>query len=234
MLEVDHISVYYGDIQVIYDLSLAVGDREIVTLIGGNGAGKTTTVNTISGLLRPRSGDIRYCGTSILRIPPHQLVEMGLVQVPEGRMLFPRLTARQNLKMGCYSRGTRKELDRRMEWVFELFPQLRERQSQQVSTMSGGEQQMLAIARGLMSSPKLLILDEPSTGLAPVLVGEMFRVVKEINRNDVSILLIEQNAVQALQGSDRGYVLEHGHLAYEGSAESLLNNDMVRSAYLGI
>ncbi|MFQ5897226.1 MAG: ABC transporter ATP-binding protein [Candidatus Methylomirabilia bacterium] len=234
MLEVERISVFYGDIQVIFDLSLAVGAREIVTLIGANGAGKTTTVNTISGILRPSSGDIRYRGVSILRVPPHQLVEMGLVQVPEGRMLFPRLTVRQNLKIGSYAKAARRELDKRMEWVFELFPPLRERQSQQVSTMSGGEQQMLAIARGLMSSPKLLILDEPSTGLAPVLVGEMFRVVREINRNNVSILLIEQNAMQALQRSHRGYVLEHGHLAYEGSAESLLNNDMVRSAYLGI
>ena len=234
MLEVDNISVYYGDVQVIFDLSLNVGKGEIVTLIGSNGAGKTTTVNAISGVLRPKSGDIRYNGASILRIPTHQLVEMGLVQVPAERMLYPRLTVRENLKMGAYSKSSRAEQGQRMGWVFELFPRLKERQSQRVSTMSGGEQQMLAIGRGLMSAPKLLILDEPSMGLAPLLVADLFSVIQKINRNQVSILLIEQNAIQALQCSHRGYVLEHGHLAFHGDAHNLLNNENIKSAYLGI
>ena len=234
MLEVDNISVYYGDVQVIFDLSLDVGKGEIVTLIGSNGAGKTTTVNAISGVLRPKSGDIRYNGASILRTSAHQLVEMGLVQVPAERMLYPRLTTRENLKMGAYSKSSRTGQVQRMGWVFELFPRLKERQSQQVSTMSGGEQQMLAIGRGLMSQPKLLILDEPSMGLAPLLVADLFSVIQEINRNQVSILLIEQNAVEALQCSHRGYVLEHGQLAFHGDAHDLLNNENIKSAYLGI
>ena len=234
MLEVDDISVYYDDIQVIFGLSLKVAQGEIVTLIGSNGAGKTTTVNAISGVLRPKSGDIRYNGSSILRTPAHQLVERGLVQVPAERLLYPRLTVRENLKMGAFSKSSRIEQGKRMGWVFELFPQLRERQSQLVSTMSGGEQQMLAIGRGLMSAPKLLILDEPSMGLAPLLVADMFKVIQEINRNLVSILLIEQNAIQALQCSNRGYVLEHGHRALHGVARDLLSNENVKSAYLGI
>ncbi|MFB3062468.1 MAG: ABC transporter ATP-binding protein [Candidatus Binatia bacterium] len=234
MLEVENISVYYDDIQVIFDLSLNVGKGEIVTLIGSNGAGKTTTVNAISGVMRPKSGDIRYNGASILRIPTHQLVEMGLVQVPAERLLYPRLTVRENLKMGAYSKSSRTGQVQRMGWVFELFPRLKERQSQKVGTMSGGEQQMLAIGRGLMSAPKLLILDEPSMGLAPLLVADLFSVIQEINRNQVSILLIEQNAVQALQCSHRGYVLEHGQLAFHGDAHDLLKNENIKSAYLGI
>jgi len=234
LLEVENISVYYDDIQVIFDLSLNVGKGEIVTLIGSNGAGKTTTVNAISGVMRPKSGDIRYNGASILRIPTHQLVEMGLVQVPAERMLYPRLTVWENLKMGAYSKSSRTGQVQRMGWVFELFPRLKERQSQKVGTMSGGEQQMLAIGRGLMSAPKLLILDEPSMGLAPLLVADLFSVIQEINRNQVSILLIEQNAVQALQCSHRGYVLEHGQLAFHGDAHDLLKNENIKSAYLGI
>ena len=205
-----------------------------MTLIGSNGAGKTTTVNAVSGIVRPASGDIRFQGASIVRTPPHRLVEMGLVQVPEGRLLFPTLTVRENLKLGAYSRHSRKTHESKLNWVFDLFPRLRERASQAARTMSGGEQQMLAIGRGLMSSPKLLILDEPSIGLAPLLVEEMFRVIHEISANGVSILLIEQNAIQALQASNRGYVLEHGHLAHEGAAAELLENDEIRTAYLGI
>ena len=234
LLAVDRISVFYGDIQVLFDFSLDVGEGEIVTLIGSNGAGKTTTVNTISGILRPRSGDIRFNGSSIVHTPPHQLVAMGVIQVPEGRMLFPKLTVRENLKMGAYSRGNRKALERRLDWVYELFPRLRERADQRVSTMSGGEQQMLAIGRGMMSLPKLLILDEPSIGLAPLLVTEMFKAIQEINRNEVSILLIEQNAMQALQCSKRGYVMEHGHLAHSGVAKDLLTDEKIKTAYLGI
>ncbi|MAG97000.1 MAG: ABC transporter ATP-binding protein [Rhodospirillaceae bacterium] len=234
MLELDRISVFYGDVQVIFDLTLAVGEGEIVTLIGSNGAGKTTTVNTVSGIVRPASGDIRFEGASIVQTPPYKLVEMGLVQVPEGRLLFPTLTVRENLKLGAYSRVSRKAFESKLAWVFELFPRLQERSSQQARTMSGGEQQMLAIGRGLMSSPRLLILDEPSIGLAPLLVQEMFRVISEISRNGVSILLIEQNAFQALRASHRGYVLEHGHVTHEGAAESLVENDEIRAAYLGI
>jgi|TARA_B100000315_G_scaffold178222_1_gene166895 branched-chain amino acid transport system ATP-binding protein len=234
VLELDRISVFYGDVQVIFDLTLAVGEGEIVTLIGSNGAGKTTTVNTVSGIVRPASGDIRFEGASIVQTPPYKLVEMGLVQVPEGRLLFPTLTVRENLKLGAYSRVSRKAFESKLAWVFELFPRLQERSSQQARTMSGGEQQMLAIGRGLMSSPRLLILDEPSIGLAPLLVQEMFRVISEISRNGVSILLIEQNAFQALRASHRGYVLEHGHVTHEGAAESLVENDEIRAAYLGI
>ena len=234
MLEVERISVFYGDIQVIFDLSLRVEAGEIVTLIGSNGAGKTTTVNAICGILRPRSGDIRYQGSSLLTVPPFALVGLGLVQVPEGRMLYPQLTVRENLKMGAYAQASRKALHHKMARVFELFPQLAERQGQLVNTMSGGEQQMLAIGRGLMSAPKLLVLDEPSIGLAPMLVAETFRVIEEINRGGVSILLIEQNAARALEISRRAYVLEHGQLAHQGEAKRLLNDENIKSAYLGI
>ncbi|MBI3993816.1 MAG: ABC transporter ATP-binding protein [Candidatus Lambdaproteobacteria bacterium] len=234
MLDVDRIAVFYGDIQVIFDLSLHVGEGEIVTLIGSNGAGKTTTVNAISGVLRPRSGEIRYRGVSTAALAPHRLVAEGLVQVPEGRLLYPGLTVRENLKMGAYPRASRRRLRERMDWVFELFPRLRERQGQSVATMSGGEQQMVAIGRGLMSFPRLLILDEPSIGLAPLLVREVFGVIAEISRNQVAILLIEQNAVQALTLAHRGYVLEHGHLAHAGPAAELLGDEAIRSAYLGI
>ncbi len=234
LLAVNSISVFYGDIQVIFDLSMEVEVGEIVTLIGSNGSGKTTMVNTISGVLKPRTGDIHYRGGSILKTPAHKLVEQGLIQVPEGRLLFPELTVKENLKMGAYSKSNRKTLQKRMDWVFELFPILKERQSQNVVTMSGGEQQMVAIGRGLMSAPSLFILDEPSMGLAPLLVEEMFKVIKEISHNKVSILLIEQNAIQALEFSNRGYVLEQGHVVQEGSAESLLQNENIKSAYLGI
>jgi len=234
VLEVERIQVFYGDIQVLFDLSLRVEDGEIVTLIGSNGAGKTTTVNTLSGILRPRSGDVRYAGRSLLDVPPHRLVGMGLVQVPEGRMLYPQLNVRENLRMGSYTREARKGAAARLEKVYELFPRLRERQHQLVVTLSGGEQQMLAIARGLMAEPRLLILDEPSIGLAPILVAEMFAAIREINRRGVAILLIEQNAVQALQLSHRGYVLEHGHVINEGIASALLGDEAIRSAYLGI
>ena len=234
MLEVERIDVFYGDIQVLFDVAMRVDDGEIVTLIGSNGAGKTTAVNTISAVLRPRSGDIRYRGHSLASVPPFQLVGLGLVQVPEGRMLYPQLNVYENLKMGAYTHAARREMSRKLDYVFGLFPRLKERQGQQVATMSGGEQQMLAIGRGLMADPKLLILDEPSIGLAPILVAEMFEVIREINSHGVSILLIEQNAVQALQFSHRGYVLEHGHIIQEGAAATLLADDAIRSAYLGI
>jgi branched-chain amino acid transport system ATP-binding protein len=234
VLELDKISVHYGDVQVIFNLSLRVKEGEIVTLIGSNGAGKTTTVNAISGVLRLRSGQIRFLGQPTDSTPAYRLVAQGLVQVPEGRLLFPALTVRDNLLMGSYPRHTRGRMADRMAWVFNLFPRLKERQGQLVRTLSGGEQQMLAIGRGLMGFPKLLILDEPSIGLAPLMVSEVFRVIQEINSAGVSILLIEQNAVQALNLAHRGYVLEHGHLTHEGDARGLLGNESIRSAYLGI
>ena len=234
MLEIDRISVAYGDIQVIFDLSLKVEDGQIVSLIGSNGAGKSTTVNTISGILHPTSGDIRYNGTSILRAKPHERVNLGIVQVPEGRMLFPNLTVRENLKMGAFPANHRKKFPERLERVCYLFPRLKERLGQQAGTLSGGEQQMLAIGRGLMADPKLLLLDEPSIGLAPLLVAEMFKVIGEINETGVSILLIEQNAIQALNTAHWGYVLEHGHLAHEGTQKKLLEEESIKSAYLGI
>lgn len=234
MLEVDRIAVYYGDVQILFDVSLTVGADEIVTLIGSNGAGKSTTVNTISGLLRPRHGTIRFNGTSMTSVAPHRLVDQGIVQVPEGRMLYPQLTVRDHLKLGAYSATSRKAMRQRLEWVFELFPRLQERAGQVVSKMSGGEQQMVAIGRGLMSQPRLLILDEPSIGLAPRLVKELFAVIQEINRNGVAVLLIEQNATQALHCAHRGYVLEHGHIVQSGPAALLLEDASVRSAYLGL
>ena len=234
MLELQHIDVAYGDIQVLHDVSLDVRQGEIVTLIGSNGAGKTTTVNTVSGVLRPRQGDVRFLGASLLRVPPHKLAELGLVQVPEGRMLYPTLNVRENLKMGAYTRKARRTAAAKLDYVFGLFPRLKERQGQRVDTMSGGEQQMLAIGRGLMADPRLLVLDEPSIGLAPMLVAEMFSVIRAINADGVSVLLIEQNAVQALQLSQRGYVLEHGQITHQGPAADLLADDAIRSAYLGI
>jgi branched-chain amino acid transport system ATP-binding protein len=234
VLDVERINVGYGDIQVLFDVSLHVGAGEIVTLIGSNGAGKSTVVNTVSGLLRPHSGDVRYEGRSLLGLPSHRRVELGLVQVPEGRLLYAQLDVRENLIMGAYPRAARAGRVARLEHVFELFPRLRERSRQAVSTLSGGEQQMLAIGRALMSEPRLLILDEPSIGLAPILVAEMFAVLREINRGGVSVLLIEQNAVQALQLSQRGYVLEHGHVTHGGPAAALLGDEAIKSAYLGI
>ena len=234
MLELDNISVFYGDVQVVFGLSLRVDAGEIVTLIGSNGAGKTTTVNAVSGVLKLRGGQVRFQGQPVHEVAAHKLVGQGLVQVPEGRMLFPALTVRENLVMGSYPSASRKKREERMGWVFELFPRLKERQGQLVRTLSGGEQQMLAIGRGLMAFPKLLILDEPSIGLAPLMVAEMFRVIQEINRTGTSILLIEQNAVQALALANRGYVLEHGHVIQQGDAKSLLGDESIRSAYLGI
>ncbi len=234
MLEVEAISVAYGDVPVIFDLSFQVEEGRIVTLLGSNGAGKTTTVNTISGLLNPAGGDIRYHNESILGLPPHDRVARGIVQVPEGRMLFQGMTVRQNLKMGAFLPPHRPRMEERMAWVCELFPHLAERMAQQAGTLSGGEQQMLAIGRGLMAFPKLLLLDEPSIGLAPKLVEEMFRVIGEINRAGVSVLLIEQNAIQALKCAHHAYVLEQGHLAQQGAPQALLNDENIRAAYLGL
>jgi branched-chain amino acid transport system ATP-binding protein len=234
LLRVQEISVFYGDIQALFNLHLQVEEGEIVTLLGSNGAGKTTTINAISGILHPRQGTIQFDGQVIHRMAPFRIVEFGLIQIPEGRMLFPDMTIFENLQMGSYSNRARENQQETLDWVFQLFPPLKERTSQLAGTLSGGEQQMLAIARGLMSKPKLLMLDEPSLGLAPLLVAELFRIVVEINQHGVAILLVEQNAIQALETAHRGYVLENGRIVLSGNASDLIQNDHVRVSYLGI
>lgn len=234
MLRVQDLSLFYGDIQALFNLHLQVEEGEIVTLLGSNGAGKTTVINAISGILRPRHGSIQFDGQPIHRMTPFRIVELGLIQIPEGRMVFPDMTVFENLQMGSYSNRARKSHRETLDWAFQLFPRLKERISQLAGTLSGGEQQMLAIARGLMSKPKLLMLDEPSLGLAPLLVAELFRVVGEINRHGVAILLVEQNAMQALETAHRGYVLENGRITLNGNASDLIQNDHIRVSYLGI
>ncbi len=234
MLRVQEISVFYGDIQVLFNLHLQVVEGEIVTLLGSNGAGKTTTINAISGILHPRHGSIQFDGQTIHRMMPFRIVDLGLIQIPEGRMLFPDMTVFENLQMGTYSNRARENQQETLNWVFQLFPRLKERIAQLAGTLSGGEQQMLAIARGLMSKPKLLMLDEPSLGLAPLLVAELFRTVVEINQHGVAILLVEQNAIQALETAHRGYVLENGRITLDGKASDLIQNDHIRVSYLGI
>jgi len=233
MLQVNKINVFYGEAQALWDVSFTVNRGEIVTLVGSNGAGKSTTLKCISGLVPPRSGEITLEGTRIDRLPAYRLVELGIAQIPEGRRLWPGLTVRENLELGAYTRAARAVRQQTMEWVFSLFPRLKERSSQQAGTLSGGEQQMLAIGRGLLSRPKLLMLDEPSLGLAPLLVDEVFRVIRLINQQGVTILLVEQNVNHALAICDRGYVLETGRVVLAGSGSELLANQYVKTAYLG-
>jgi len=232
MLEVRDLHVYYGEIHALKGVSLSVGKGEIVTLLGNNGAGKTTTLRTLSGLLPPRGGDVRLEGESLLGVPAHEIVLRGVAHVPEGRRIFNQLTVQENLVMGAYARsdgGIAQDLDR----VFALFPRLKERRAQVGGTLSGGEQQMLAIGRALMAAPRILLLDEPSMGLAPVLVEQIFETVQDINRQGTTILLVEQNAAMALTIAQRGYVLEAGAVVLEGSARSLAENVEIRRAYLG-
>ncbi len=232
LLEVRDLHVFYGNIEAIKGVSLEIREGEIVTLIGANGAGKTTTLNAISGLLRPRSGTINYAGQALAGVPAYEVVTRGLSQAPEGRKIFPRMSVRENLEMGAFSRP-RQDLSADFERVFDLFPVLRERESQPGGTLSGGEQQMLAMGRALMAGPKLLMLDEPSMGLAPMLVERIFAIVKEINAQGTTILLVEQNAHVALEISDRGYVLETGRVTLTDEASALLRDPHVREAYLG-
>lgn len=232
MLEVRDLHVYYGEIHALKGISFTVRQGEIVTLLGNNGAGKTTTLRTLSGLLAARGGDVQLEGTSLLGIAPHDVVRKGITHVPEGRRIFNRLTVVENLEMGAYTRGD-ADIDEDMEHVFTVFPRLKERRAQIAGTLSGGEQQMLAIGRALMARPRLLLLDEPSMGLAPVLVEQIFETVLTINRQGVTILLVEQNAAMALSIAERGYVLETGRLALEGRARELADNPEVRRAYLG-
>ena len=232
LLEVRDLHVFYGNIEAIKGVSLEIREGEIVTLIGANGAGKTTTLNAISGLLRPRSGTINYAGQALAGVPAYEVVTRGLSQAPEGRKIFPRMSVRENLEMGAFSRP-RQDLRADFERVFDLFPVLRERESQPGGTLSGGEQQMLAMGRALMAGPKLLMLDEPSMGLAPMLVERIFAIVKEINAQGTTILLVEQNAHVALEISNRGYVLETGRVTLTDEASALLRDPHVREAYLG-
>ncbi len=232
MLEVSDLHVYYGEIHALKGISFSVGQGEIVTLLGNNGAGKTTTLRTVSGLLAPRAGDVRFEGASLVGIPAHDVVLKGITHVPEGRRIFNRLSVVENLEMGAYTRGDTGIADD-MDHVFATFPRLKERRTQVAGTLSGGEQQMLAIGRALMARPRLLLLDEPSMGLAPVLVEQIFETVQAINRQGVTILLVEQNAAMALSIAGRGYVLETGRLPLEGGARELADNPEVRRAYLG-
>lgn len=238
MLKLENIHTFYGPIEAVKGIDLEVKQGEIISLIGSNGAGKSTTLMTVSGILRPAAGTISLEGRVINDIPPHLVVGMGISQVPEGRRIFPRLTVMENLDMGAYAAGSGSVRDRtrmkdRLERVFGLFPVLKERQKQQGGTLSGGEQQMLAIARALMSGPKMLLLDEPSLGLAPIIVSKIFRIIREINNEGVTILLVEQNAHAALSLSSRGYVLESGRITLQGTGEELLSNEQVKKAYLG-
>lgn len=234
LLEVNDLHVFYGRIEAIKGISFTVGEGEIVTLIGANGAGKTTTMRTISGVRSVAQGSIKFEGQDITKMAPHDRVKLGICQAPEGRGIFPGMTVRENLDMGTYVRGgnaTEKAAD--LEHVFHLFPRLQERITQLGGTLSGGEQQMLAIGRALMSRPRLLLLDEPSMGLAPMLIAQIFEIIKQINSEGISVLLVEQNATQALRTARRGYVLETGHVVKEGSGQLLLDDPVVRAAYLG-
>ena len=233
-LEVQDVNTFYGNIHALRSVSLAVRDGEIVTLIGANGAGKSTTLRTISGILKPRDGRVLLDLQQITVLPPHEIVERGICQVPEGRRIFSRMTVLENLEMGAFARRDRGEIPADMERVFDLFPRLKERSGQKGGTLSGGEQQMLAIGRALMSRPQILLLDEPSMGLAPILVETIFRTVQEINQQGVTVLLVEQNALMALQVANRGYVLETGAIVLDDTAANLRENETVQKAYLGI
>jgi branched-chain amino acid transport system ATP-binding protein len=234
VLEINGLNVFYGDYQALFDIQATVGSSEIVSLLGANGAGKTTAINTVCGFIRPRSGTIHFEGREIHQLSANRIVEKGLIQIPEERMLFSDMTVLENLQMGAYLGRARKTLADSLDWVYGLFPILKTRKSQSAGTLSGGEQQMLAIGRGLMSLPRLLILDEPSLGLAPMLVAEVFQVIQKINQEGVAILLVEQNAHQSLKISNRAYLLENGSIAIEGRASELLETDYIRESYLGI
>jgi len=233
MLELQDVHTYYGNIHALKGISLHVDKGEIVTLIGSNGAGKSTTLKTISGLLKPRQGGITLDGQRIDGLPAHEIVQRGICQAPEGRRIFPRLTVEENLEMGAYARTDLAGIREDMERVFALFPVLKERRHQVGGTLSGGEQQMLAIGRGLMSRPAILLLDEPSMGLAPILVDTIFKTIQELHRQGTTILLVEQNAQMALSVANRGYVLQTGAIVLHDTAENLRKNEMVRKAYLG-
>lgn len=234
MLKVNQVTVAYGKIVALKEVSLSVQPGEIVGIIGANGAGKTTLINAISGVLRPDTGTISFDGTEINKLPAWKIARKGIVQIPEGRKIFPKMSVRENMELGAYSQNNVKDVARLLEEMLVLFPVLRERNRQVAGTLSGGEQQMLAIARGLMANPKLLLFDEPSMGLAPIIVEKVFEVIKEINRKGVTVLLVEQNAKKSLQISSRAYVLETGKIILTDTGKNLLDHELVRKAYLGV
>ncbi len=235
MLKVNNVSVAYGDVQVLFDISLDIQEGEIVAVIGANGAGKTTLLKTISGILRPSEGSIVFRDNDISSQPPHKIVAGGIVHVPEGRFLFSEMTVRANLMMGAYLVKDKEIINERLETVYEMFPRMKERETQLAGTLSGGEQQMLAVGRGLMAGPKLLMLDEPSLGLAPILVQQVFDLAQQINQElGVTVLLVEQNVRKSCEISNRAFVLENGKVVISGSGEEMLENDHVREAYLGL
>ncbi|HLU09107.1 MAG TPA: ABC transporter ATP-binding protein [Oceanobacillus sp.] len=233
LLELDNLHTYYGHIHALKGISVTVNEGEIVTLVGANGAGKSTTLRTISGIVRPRRGSVYLKGKDITGMKAHDIAALGIGHVPEGRRIFPLLTVRENLEIGAWNVTNKADIQQRLEQNFELFPRLKERLTQKGGTLSGGEQQMLAIARALMAQPSILLLDEPSMGLAPVLVESIFDIVKRINETGTTILLVEQNALLALEAAHRGYVLQTGEIVLSDTADALLHNDMVRKAYLG-
>jgi len=234
LLKVANVSTHYGDVRALRNFSCRVSEGQIVAIIGSNGAGKSTAINTLSGVIRCSSGAIEFLGQRIEKTDPHEIVSRGLVQVPEGRRLFSYMTVLENLELGAFNSGARREISANLALIFELFPILRERKGQLGGTLSGGEQQMLSIGRGLMSKPKLLMLDEPSLGLAPLVVEQVFEIIKEIHGRGISVLLVEQDVFQALDIAHHAYVLENGETVLEGSAQEVLNNPQVREAYLGI
>lgn len=233
MLAVKDLEVYYGSIHAIKKISFEVREGEIVTLIGANGAGKTTTLHAISGLVKARSGEINFCGNNLRSMEAHKIIRLGLAQVPEGRRIFASMTVQENLEMGAYIRRDREQIQQDYERVFKRLPRLKERRRQIAGTLSGGEQQMLAIGRALMSNPKMLLLDEPSMGLSPLLVSEIFKIIRDVNESGMTVLLVEQNAKQALEIADRAYVLETGTISMSGDASELAADEKVRAAYLG-
>jgi branched-chain amino acid transport system ATP-binding protein len=234
LLEVRNIDVFYGDVQVVFDLSLTVEEGEVVSIIGGNGAGKSTLLKTISGLMNPAKGQILFEGQPIHALPPEVIVERGIVQVPEGRRLFTLMSVQDNLSVGAYNPRADAHMQKSFDEVYALFPRLKERSAQMAMTLSGGEQQMVAIGRGLMARPKLLMLDEPSLGLAPILIKDIFETVSHIAKQGTTVLLVEQDVKHSLSLSDRGYVLEHGRTVMQGSAHELLDNPHIKTAYLGL
>ena len=234
MLKVSGIDVFYGDLQVLWDVSFEVREKEILVLVGANGAGKSTTLKTISGLLKPRKGSIEFDGVRLDQLSPDKVIGQGVVHVPEARRLFREMSVEENLIMGSLSPEAKKKRYGTMEWVYELFPRMKERRKQAAGTLSGGEQQMCAIGRGLMALPKIMMFDEPSLGLSPILVQEVFEIAKRINKEGVTVLLVEQNVRQTLAMCDRAYVLENGRVVLEGTGKSLMDNPHVKEAYLGI
>ena len=233
MLEIKDIEVYYGMIQAIKGISFEVNEGEVIALIGANGAGKTTTLHTITGLLSPKKGSVIVEGKDITKVPAHKIVSLGIAHVPEGRRVFAELTVYENLKMGAYTRKDKDEIEKTLEMVYKRFPRLEERKNQLAGTLSGGEQQMLAMGRALMSHPKIIVMDEPSMGLSPILVNEIFDIIQEVSKGGTTVLLVEQNAKKALSIADRAYVLETGRIVLEGDAKVLMNDDSIKKAYLG-